>query len=145
MADEPVNDPRLTGDRIAGLLDFYTLSPTATPCKRMDEVRLALLELQERRAADKTGSSLSQSELYESSQVFRHVWVCPLGWIGDKLIYGPGYDVADIKQWIIELRRLVGFENPQDVQLNAQKAAEPTDSASTPEQKTCSPDPSPSQ
>jgi hypothetical protein len=56
MSDDQLPSERITDERIGGLLDFYTisLSPKARPCKRIAEVRLALIELQERRAADQT-------------------------------------------------------------------------------------------
>jgi len=55
----------------------------------------------------------TDSELYDSSPIFRHIWTCPIGWIGERLVYGPGYTLEDMKPWLIELRRLAGFEKPE--------------------------------
>lgn len=41
-----------------------------------------------------------------------------MGWIGDKLVFGPGYSQQDMKVWLIELRRLMGFEHPAGEQLH---------------------------
>lgn len=72
-----------------------------------------------------TAAKPTDSELYGSSELFRHIWVCPMGWIGDKLIYGPGYTLADMKPWLIKLRRLVGFEHPEGAPLEQpEKASE---------------------
>lgn len=59
----------------------------------------------------------SQSELYESSPLFKHVWQCPIGWINGKLVFGPGYTEADVIEWLVELRRIAGIENPEGVPL----------------------------
>lgn len=53
--------------------------------------------------------------------LYRHAYGCPMGWIGDKLIYGPGYRQEDMKAWLVELRRLLDFEHPEGSQLHTPK------------------------
>lgn len=77
-------------------------------------------------SAHETTAKPTDSELYSSSELFRHIWVCPIGWIGDRLIYGPGYTSADMKPWLVKLRRLVGFEHPEGTPLEQpEKASDP--------------------
>ena len=73
--------------------------------------------------APETAAKPTDSELYGSSELFRHIWVCPMGWIGDKLIYGPGYTLADMKPWLVKLRRLAGFEHPEGTPLEQPEKA----------------------
>ena len=75
--------------------------------------------------APETSPKPTDSELYGSSGLFRHVWFCPMGWVGDKLIYGPGYTSADMKQWLIGLRRLVGFHTPEGLESPPKATAPP--------------------
>lgn len=55
----------------------------------------------------------SQSELFESSPLFRHVWYCPLGWMDGKLLWPKGTTEEDVIKWLVELRRIAGIENPE--------------------------------
>jgi len=68
-----------------------------------------------RTLGDSIANGKSQSELYESSSLFKHVWYCPLGWMDDKLLWPRGTTEKDVIAWLIELRRMVGFEHPEGI------------------------------
>lgn len=111
-------------DRLRAALEWYARAGWMEFANEDDNGRRAREVLSGAGHAVETTAKPTDSELYSSSELFRHIWVCPMGWIGDKLIYGPGYTSADMKPWLVKLRRLVGFEHPEGTPLEQPEKAD---------------------